>query len=130
MSYRWILMFLVLGGAAATAAPAGDVTGSALAIDPDPVWADVSAIFQMRCVNCHARHGAGKGLRLDSYEAALEGSDNGPVFRPGDPSGSEMIRRLRGESPPRMPFLAPPLPPEEIDIIVRWIAAGLPETRP
>lgn len=103
----------------------------AAAADRDPPdWEDVQAIFQLRCVNCHGNSGAGKGLRLDSFAAALKGSDNGPVLRPGDVSGSELARRLKGESKPRMPFLSRPLPPEEIDIILRWIAAGLPEARP
>jgi hypothetical protein len=27
-----------------------------------------------------------------------------------------------------MPFLAPSLPADEIDVILRWVEAGLPET--
>jgi hypothetical protein len=71
--------------------------------------------------------GASKGLRLDEYQPALAGSDRGAVLIPGDVGGSELIRRLRGESKPRMPFLSRPLPDIEIDLIERWIAAGLPE---
>ncbi len=95
-----------------------------------PDWGDVGAIFKERCVMCHSSvHGAGLGLRLDSYAAAIAGSSVGPVLVPGYASGSEMIRRIRGESTPRMPFLAPPLPQDEIDLIVRWIDAGLPDVR-
>jgi hypothetical protein len=67
------------------------------------------------------------GLKLDSYEGALAGSTKGAVLVAGDPDGSEMVRRMRGESMPRMPFLGRALPPEEIDLVVRWIEAGLPE---
>jgi hypothetical protein len=91
-----------------------------------PDWPAVSAIFVARCVMCHAEHGAALGLRLDSYEAALAGGERGPVLIAGDAAGSELVRRLRGESLPRMPFLSYPLQPAEIDLVVRWVEAGLP----
>jgi len=95
-----------------------------------PDWGDVSAIFNERCVMCHSSvHGAGRGLRLDSYEAAVAGSSKGAVLVPGDAARSELIRRLRGESTPRMPFLSVPLTQDQIDLIIRWIDAGLPEIR-
>lgn len=95
-----------------------------------PDWADVSAIFDERCVMCHsAVDGASKGLRLDNYEAALAGSERGEVVVPGDVSGSEMIRRLRGQTTPRMPFLSRPLPEDQIVVIEKWITAGLPKDR-
>jgi hypothetical protein len=86
---------------------------------------NVSPIFAKRCINCHSEHRAAKGLRLDSYEAAIAGSTNGPVLVPGDAAGSELVQRLRGESVPRMPFLSNSLPQNEIDIIIRWVEAGL-----
>ena len=94
--------------------------------DP-PNWSDVRSVFVARCVMCHSAQGAALGLRLDTYEAAIAGSRNGAVLRPGDAVGSELIRRLRGESLPRMPFLSYPLPDDEIELILRWVNAGLPE---
>jgi len=52
------------------------------------------------------------------------------VLLAGDVEHSELMRRVRGESTPRMPFLGPPLPEAEIEVIRQWIAAGLPETGP
>ncbi len=76
---------------------------------------------------CHsAVAGASRGLRLDDYVAALKASDRGPVLSPGDASGSELMRRLRGESTPRMPFLSRPLPDDQIALIAAWIDAGMP----
>lgn len=76
---------------------------------------------------CHsAVAGASKGLRLDDYTAALAGSETGAVLVPGDASGSELVRRLRGESTPRMPFLSRPLPDAQIALIENWIIAGMP----
>lgn len=94
---------------------------------PPPDWGDVSAIFAERCTMCHSELGASSGLRLDSYEAARKGGVKGAVLLPGNADESELIRRLRGESTPRMPFLSYPLPPEQIDLIKRWVDAGLPE---
>jgi hypothetical protein len=103
-------------------------SGVAVAAEP-PDWAQVSAIFVERCVMCHSPNGASLDLRLDTYEAAVAGSIRGAVLVPGDPAGSELLRRLRGESLPRMPFLSYPLPPEQIELISRWVEAGLPEVR-
>ena len=104
--------------------PFGAVAGEGV----PPGWAEVAAIFTERCVMCHSEvAGASKGLRLDEYSAALAGSETGAVLIPGDAAGSELIRRLRGESVPRMPFLSRPLPDDQITLIERWIAAGLPE---
>jgi hypothetical protein len=72
---------------------------------------------------------AARGLRLDSYAGAIAGSESGPVLLPGDPSSSELIRRLNGASRPRMPFLSYPLTAAEIELVERWIAAGLPSRR-
>ena len=92
-----------------------------------PTWEDVFVIFSERCVMCHSEvAGASKGLRLDSYSAAISGSEKGPVLVPGDPERSELIKRLRGDSLPRMPFLSRPLPSEQLDLIEKWIRAGLP----
>lgn len=93
-----------------------------------PGWDGVMRVFEKRCLNCHSKHGAPKGLRLDSYEATVAGGRDGPVVLPGNAKESELVMRLRGESVPRMPFLDRPLPEEEIDLIVRWIDAGLPNT--
>jgi len=93
-----------------------------------PDWADVSTIFVHRCVMCHSDLGAARELRLDTYEGAITGSEKGAVLVPGDKAASELIRRILGESVPRMPFLAPSLPADEIDVILRWVEAGLPET--
>jgi len=105
------------------------LTADAAAGGGSPSWAEVSVIFKERCVMCHsAVAGASKGLRLDNYAAALTGSERGLVLIPGNAVDSELIRRLRGQSVPRMPFLSRPLPEDQIALIESWIAAGLPES--
>jgi hypothetical protein len=69
----------------ATAASAANVT-----------YSDTAPILQQRCVMCHSGPAAPRGLRLDSLEGLLAGSENGAVVKSVDAAGSELIRRLTG----------------------------------
>jgi hypothetical protein len=64
-------------------------------------------LFGERCTLCHSGPGAPSGLHLDSYQGAVKGSQNGPVLVPGDPDGSELIRRARRISQRQMPLVGP-----------------------
>lgn len=91
-------------------------------------YADLAPILVQRCVMCHSGNAASLGLRLDNFESVLKGSARGPVVKTGDPSGSELIRRLKGISQPRMPMTGPPfLSDGEIALFERWVTAGLPK---
>jgi mono/diheme cytochrome c family protein len=93
----------------------------------EATYADLEPVLQARCVICHSGPGAPLGLHLDGLKGLLKGSRNGPVVKAGDPAGSELIRRLKGSSQPRMPMTGPPfLSEEEIALFERWIYAGLP----
>ncbi|MCO6055724.1 c-type cytochrome [Pseudomonas sp. MOB-449] len=93
---------------------------------------DIQPILQARCVMCHAGEAAPLGLRLTSLDELLKGSVSRPVVNSGDPAGSELIRRLKGQSQPRMPMTGPPfLSDTEIGVFEQWIAGGLqPGSRP
>jgi len=92
-----------------------------------PTWAEVSTIFQQRCIICHQGTAAQNGLHLDTLEGVRAGGDTGPVALADKPAESELLRRVRGQSLPRMPLSGPPwLTVEEIDTLERWIAAGMP----
>ena len=93
-----------------------------------PTYAEVAPILRERCIVCHQGDAAPLGLKLDSYAGAMKGSQKGPVIKPGDARGSEVAKRVRGESLPRMPLTGPPwLSGEQIALIERWIAAGATE---
>lgn len=86
----------------------------------------VAPLLQRHCTVCHSGDQAPIGLRLDSLEGVLRGSSRGPVVQAGDPAGSELIRRLRGVSQPRMPLSGPPyLPEAQIELFEQWIRGGL-----
>ena len=92
----------------------------------EPTYSDVAPLLQQRCVMCHSGGTPAAGLRLDSLQAILEGSARGKVVTAGAPNDSELLRRIRGESLPRMPMTGPPfLSAGEIETIERWIAGGL-----
>jgi hypothetical protein len=58
----------------------------------------------------------------------MAGSKDGPVIVPGSPDKSELVRRLKGISKPRMPKDGPPwLSEMQITVIEKWIAAGARE---
>ncbi len=91
----------------------------------DATYADLQPILQARCTMCHGGAAPTLGLNLESVDGLLAGSARGPVVVPGDPGASELVRRLRGTSQPRMPLTGPPyLSDAEIDLFVGWIAAG------
>lgn len=88
----------------------------------------VAPIFATRCAKCHADHGLMGGppenYRLTSLAATLASDDRARVV-PGHPEASELLRRIRGDALPRMPFDGPPyLDDAEIALIERWIVDG------
>ena len=91
------------------------------------MYADVAVIFDQHCVMCHSGSSTPLDLRLDSFAGVTTGSRNGPVRVQGKPEASELVRRIRGLSQPRMPFGKPPLPEEELCLIVSWIEQEAPE---
>jgi mono/diheme cytochrome c family protein len=89
-------------------------------------FADIAPILSARCVICHTGDAAPLGLRLDSMESLLRGSQYGPVVKSGDAAGSELIRRLTGARQPRMPMTGPPfLSESEVALFERWVNSGL-----
>jgi Protein of unknown function (DUF1549)/Planctomycete cytochrome C len=83
---------------------------------------DVRPIFKAFCFDCHGGGEALKGnldLRLKRF--AESGGDSGPALVAGHPEASLLIERLRnGEMSPG----EKKVPPEQIVVIERWIAAG------
>ena len=89
-------------------------------------FSDIDQILQARCVICHAGPAAPLGLRLDSRDGLLAGSSRGAVVVAADPAGSELIKRLKGMSLPRMPMTGPPyLTDEEVALFEQWILDGM-----
>ncbi len=86
----------------------------------------VKPIINKNCITCHGGVKAKGGFSLLFREDALAKTESGkPAIIPGDPEGSEMIRRLSLKDPEeRMPYHHEPLPQEEKDILARWVKEG------
>ncbi len=86
-------------------------------------FAPVAEILERRCIGCHAAGGK-KGFDFRSYDSLMAGGRSGPAVNPGDGPGSLLVRAVKGEGVRRMPPAGPPLTPEEIATIERWITDG------
>lgn len=99
--------------------PAADSASVAFASQIRPILA-------ARCYQCHGPDVQQNGLRLDSVEGILAGSANARVVIPGDSQKSHLVRRLLGLERPQMPYGAPPLSTEEIELVRKWVDEGAP----
>ena len=95
---------------------------------PAVTYADVSPIFESRCVRCHSGPKPPEALRLDSYENLMKGGKNGAVVQPGAPQKSDIVKSIKGIGKTRMPRNGPPwLSDADVALIEKWIAAGAPK---
>ena len=86
----------------------------------------IKPILNKHCIICHGgvKRQADFSLlfRVDALAKTKSGK---PAIIPGDPEHSEFIRRLSLKDPEdRMPFKSPPLKPEEITLLTRWVKEG------
>ncbi|MDP2726264.1 MAG: c-type cytochrome domain-containing protein [Dehalococcoidia bacterium] len=87
---------------------------------------DIQPIFDPYCTRCHGSNLAENGLRLDSYEGVMKGTQFGPVVTPGAPGASSLVYVIQGISSEkiRMPHQEPRLTVNRIQNIIYWIEAG------
>ncbi len=89
---------------------------------------DIQPIFNQHCVTCHGPSKAENGLRLDSYDGVMKGTQYGPVVAPGSPNTSALVSVVVGTASPsiRMPHGGQRLNEQQVQSIVLWIEAGAP----
>lgn len=88
-------------------------------------YQDVAQIFNERCILCHAGPGASNGFQMETFQNLIKGGNNGAVIIPGDAGKSELYKRIKGISQPRMPLTGPPyLNDEQTELIAKWINQG------
>jgi hypothetical protein len=87
---------------------------------------DVKPIINKKCISCHGGVKKQGGFSLLFREEALAETKSGkPAIIPGDPDGSEMIRRLTlKDEEERMPYKEHPLAEEDINTLRAWIKQG------
>jgi mono/diheme cytochrome c family protein len=109
---------------AACASPAPTAERPPSAEDARFFEAQVRPILQARCVTCHGREKARSGLRLGDRDALLKGGRRGPAVSLDKPDESLLLQAVNHQD-----LKMPPggkLPPEQIDILARWVRKGAP----
>jgi hypothetical protein len=87
---------------------------------------DIRPILNQNCVVCHGGVRQKNGVSFIFREEALGvGKSGRPTIVPGKPDASELIARVTSTDPEaRMPYHAPPLPPQQIALLRQWIKEG------
>jgi len=94
--------------------------------DPVDFSADVKPILNKHCITCHGgvKKSGGFSLLFENEAFAKTESGQSAIIK-GDADHSEFIKRLTSDDPElRMPYNAPMLHDDEIDILKRWINEG------
>ncbi len=95
-----------------------------LAAEPDFVH-EIAPILQKRCSKCHTDTKKKGGLSMNSEASFREGSEDGPIVKPGHPDQSLMLQLVTSDDDDEwMPPKGDRLEKSEIELIRNWIAAG------
>ncbi len=100
-----------------TPTPMPAPAGGALTYDDS-----IGPLFRARCGACHSPSGGIQGLDLITYQGVMTGGVSGAVVIPGNPDGSLIVQKQRGEQPH-----FGQLSQQELELVVKWIEAGAPE---
>ncbi len=87
----------------------------------EATFAEVLPILEKHCWECHSEENAELGLKLDTYEGVMAGSDYGTVVEAGDADGSLLVDMIASGD---MPEDADAMPAEELAVIKAWINEG------
>lgn len=86
----------------------------------------VQPIFQANCVSCHSASNASRGLKLDSWDNLIKGSDDGEAVIPFDSENSLLIEMLTKlvNGPHPQDQGADLLSDDAVEFLARWIDEG------
>ncbi|MBU3744150.1 MAG: hypothetical protein FGM61_06310, partial [Sediminibacterium sp.] len=96
-------------------------------------WEVVHPILKTRCGDCHIGGVQKGGLSMNDSVAIMRGGKEGNFVVAGDSANSRMIQRLLLPLTDKkhMPEAEKPQPtPAEINLLISWVKAGLPFTKP
>jgi hypothetical protein len=68
--------------------------------------------------------------KLSVQETLLRGSTTAPLWSPGKAHESLLVKKIRHEHEPGMPYKMAKLPDADVAQIVAWVNAGMPYNRP
>ncbi len=119
-------LILILGAAVACSRGPQIPLLSRFSSKPVDFSRDVRPILNQNCVSCHGGVRQKNGVSFIFREEALgTGKSGRRTIVPGDPDASELIARITSKDPEtRMPYHAPPLPPDQVSLLRQWIKEG------
>jgi hypothetical protein len=89
---------------------------------------DIRPILTSHCTACHGGVKEAGGISFVFREKALAAGDSGnPTIIPGDPDGSELMKRVTSQDPDTVmpqPEHGPPLAAADVDKLHQWIRQG------
>lgn len=91
---------------------------------------DVRAILAGSCLDCHGGKKVEGDFSLATREALLKGGATGVAVVAGKPDDSPLLKLVRHEEEPHMPFELPKLADDAIEKLARWIALGAAYDKP
>ncbi|MEZ6053634.1 MAG: DUF1553 domain-containing protein [Planctomycetaceae bacterium] len=113
--------------AVAASAAAGDDGDRGRGDEQARLASDVQRLLTQHCRECHGDKEPESGLRLTGRANLTQLNDSGlPAVVLNDGDQSELLRRVTIEGDERMPPEGEPLTSDEIDLLRRWIDAGVP----
>lgn len=89
-------------------------------------------IFEAKCNKCHNEDKSKGDLRLDTYEMAMKGGENGSNFVPGKPDESLSIQRIAlptDDDEHMPPDGKEQLTEAEFALLKYWVQAGASATQ-
>jgi hypothetical protein len=94
--------------------------------DPVSFKKDIAPVLLNNCLACHGPKKAEGGYRIDTFERVMAAGDSTVGgFIAKDVAGSEAFRRIVStDALERMPLDGDPLPPEQVELMKRWIEEG------
>jgi hypothetical protein len=87
----------------------------------------VLPILKQHCLKCHGEGKVRGGLRLTSRDGLLKGGDSGPAVSLDKPESSRVLQAINYKDGLEMPPTGK-LPQDKIDVLMRWVKAGVPWT--
>ncbi|HAL13500.1 MAG TPA: hypothetical protein DCP67_06770, partial [Planctomycetaceae bacterium] len=85
----------------------------------------IRPVLAAKCMECHGPDAQESGLRVDTREFLLKGSEKYPVVVNGDPAASVLMTAIKQETDLQMPP-DEKLTEQQISDFQRWIKMGMP----
>ncbi|MFN7922016.1 MAG: DUF1553 domain-containing protein [Bryobacteraceae bacterium] len=104
-----------------------DVPADSVPKNGDALFAKVRPVLETQCLNCHGGKFKQAGLDISTREKILRGSDtHKDVLVPGNAAASLLIKKIRHQHEPGMPYQGQKLPEDAIADIAAWVEAQAP----